>query len=936
MSRRRGRKLFPRISASPWSAAARLLACVALAVIAQGRTAPHVSAPRPQTIPLNERVLVVYNPTLPESVEVADYYVARRGIPAANKCPISTAETFWIGDWNDFDAGVRNPIKNCLNMVGRDKILYIVFSYLTPYTAGNPGRAVDQQIADIWDEYASGRTAGAAHPYYAPAQSQGNHYQPFVSLADYRRQPSAKRLYSVWRLDAPSAALAKGLVDKAMQAEAEGLSGRGCFDIRGDINQTYDYRYGSGDWDIHRGAELARRAGFEVVEDSNYDEFGTAPAPLRCDGAALYAGWYSYNNYNDAFTWRPGAIGFHTDSASAYNVRGGTNWSANAVIKGITVTSGAVEEPFLEGVAHPDGVFRNLFEGANVGDALLRNTQWLKWMIANIGDPLYRPFPNGLAPFNSPDAAEPSLHLSPIEVGGGGPASATLKLAAPAPAGGVQVTLASSDYSVATPPPSVTVPGGARAAIFSVNTAPVTSELYARITASYPGGSVSGTLTVDVNRAPSASVTAPASGATFGAPASIAVSANASDRDGTVARVDFYAGSNLIGTDSTSPYSVNWANVPEGQYALTAVATDSAGAQTTSNAVNISVTPPATQTPTISINDVAVSEGNTGTTSAAFTVQLSSASSQTVTVKYQTADGAAVASADYNALPPTTLTFAPGQTSLPVAVQVKGDLLDEVNETFGVNLSSPTNATIADGSGTGTITDNDAAPSLRVNRVAVTEVNPGTVNATFAVSLSARSGQTVTVKCQTTNGTAVAPADYTALPLATLTFAPGQTSLPVTVQVKGDLLDEANETFNLVLSAPVNATLAVSRGIGTILDNNPAPTISVNNVTVTEGNSGALNAVFTVRLSAASGRNVSVKHATADGTAAAPADYTARALATLVFYPGQTAKTVAVPVKGDLLDEPNETFQLTLSAPVNATLTAGQGTGTILDNDPAP
>jgi uncharacterized protein (TIGR03790 family) len=932
----RRRKLFLNNLCASWSVAACVLACAALACFASGRTAALVpSSPQPQALPLNERVLVVYNQSEPESVEVADYYMTKRGIPAANKCAINTAETYYIADWNSFDAAVRTPVKNCLNAVGRDKILYIVFTYLTPYKAGDPIRAVDQQIADIWDEYTNGRDADGAHGYYAPAQSQGNYYQPFVSLSDYRQQPSAKHLYSVWRLDGASAALAKGLVDKAMLAEANGLSGRGCFDTQGDINQADDYSYGSGDWDIHRSADEARRAGFEVLEDSNNAEFGTAPAPLRCDNAALYAGWYSLNNYNDAFTWRPGAIGFHTDSASAYNLRYGTNWSRNAVINGITVTSGAVDEPYLEGVAHPDGVFRNLFEGANVGDALLRNTMWLKWMIANIGDPLYRPFPNGLAPFNQLDAAEPSLHLNPIEVGGGGPASATLKLAAPAPAGGVQFTLASSNYSVASPPPSVTIPEGARAVVFAVNTAPVADELYAKITATYPGGALSNTLIVDPNRAPSVSLTAPAGGATFTAPASVTLGASAFDEDGTIARVDFYAGSNLIGTDTTSPYGINWANVPEGQYALTAVATDSAGAQTTSSAVNISVTQPATP-PAISINDVAVTEGNTGTTGAVFNVSLSAASTQTVTVKYQTANGTATASADYTAVPLTTLTFAPGQTSLPVTVQVKGDLLDEVNETFSVNLSAATNATIADGSGLGTITDNDPTPSLRVNRVSVTEVNPGMVNATFTVSLSARSAQTVTVKCQTTNGTAVAPADYTALPLTTLTFTPGQTSLPVNVAVKGDLLDEANETFNLVLSAPVNATLAVSQGTGTIIDSNEAPQLSVNNVTVAEGNSGTLNAVFTVRLSAASGRNVSVKYQTADGTATAGTDYTARALTTLIFYPGQTAKTVAVPVKSDLSDEPDETFKLILSDPVNATLAAGQGTATITDNDPAP
>ena len=136
-----------------------------------------------------------------------------------------------------------------------------------------------------------------------------------------------------------------------------------------------------------------------MTEDATPAEFGTAPAPLRCDGAALYAGWYSLGHYNDAFTWVPGAIGIHLDSASAADPRGGTNWSANAVLKGITITSGAVAEPYLEGLVHPDQVFLDLFQGANVGDAMLRSTRWLKWMILNIGDPLYRPFPQGIGPY---------------------------------------------------------------------------------------------------------------------------------------------------------------------------------------------------------------------------------------------------------------------------------------------------------------------------------------------------------------------------------------------------------------------------------------------------------------------------------------------------------------------------------------------------------
>jgi uncharacterized protein (TIGR03790 family) len=225
--------------------------------------------------------------------------------------------------------------------------------------------------------------------------SKGNLYEPYKPLSEFRAQPGAKHIYSVWRLDAASTALAKGLVDKALYAEAHGLSGVACIDRSTlSVERTPDFSYGAGEWDLFRTAELARKAGFTVIEDNHDQEFGTPPAPVRCDHAAFYAGWYSLNHYNDAFSWNPGAIGIHLDSASAMDPRRGQNWVANALMKGITVTAGAVGEPYLENLPHPDQALLYLLQGANVGDAFLRSERMLKWRILNIGDPLYRPFPS--------------------------------------------------------------------------------------------------------------------------------------------------------------------------------------------------------------------------------------------------------------------------------------------------------------------------------------------------------------------------------------------------------------------------------------------------------------------------------------------------------------------------------------------------------------
>ena len=357
-------------------------------------------AAKAQVTALNPRVLVVYNANVPESRRVAEYYVRKRGIPAANVCRIKPPLSWSLSGtvsvpWDDFEDAIRKPIRRCLDSVGRKEILYIVFSYHTPYKLSSAparyGISLDQYIEDIWDE--GGTSSPTWNPYYAGAESRAGRYPPFLPLADYRKELGAKIVYSVWRLDAATPSLAMGLVDKAIEAEREGLSGQGCIDRRfgKDMNAIEDTGYGSGDWDLYRAGQFLRQAGIPVTEDAEGAEFGTAPAPLRCDGAIFYAGWYSLNHYNDAFKWNPGAIGFHLDSASAADPRGGTNWSANALKKGITVTSGAIDEPTLEGLPHPGGTIHDLLAGANVGDALLRNTRLLKWMILNIGDPLYHP-----------------------------------------------------------------------------------------------------------------------------------------------------------------------------------------------------------------------------------------------------------------------------------------------------------------------------------------------------------------------------------------------------------------------------------------------------------------------------------------------------------------------------------------------------------------
>jgi hypothetical protein len=222
-------------------------------------------------------------------------------------------------------------------------------------------------------------------------------------------------------------------------------------------------------------------------------------------------------------------------------------------------------------------------------------------------------------------------------------------------------------------------------------------------------------------------------------------------------------------------------------------------------------------------------------------------------------------------------------------------------------------------------------PSLSVDDPLVTEADTGTRTAVFTVRLSAPAAGPVSVAYVTADDSAAAPDDYEAA-AGTITFAPGETVRQVTVAVAGDKLDEPHESFVLNLSNPSGAVFGDARGIGTILDNDPLVSLSIDDVSASEASGSA---DFTVSLGTESGKVVTVAYATADGSAGAPGDYAARA-GTLIFMPGQTTKAVVVSLQDDDLVEPDETFTVTLSSAVSALLGDAQGVGTITSDDTPP
>jgi|CXWL01.1.fsa_nt_gi CSLREA domain-containing protein len=345
--------------------------------------------------------------------------------------------------------------------------------------------------------------------------------------------------------------------------------------------------------------------------------------------------------------------------------------------------------------------------------------------------------------------------------------------------------------------------------------------------------------------------------------------------------------------------------------------------------------------PTLVINDVSIAEGNGGPTLLNFTVTRSGLTELAAGFAATTADSTAtLADLDYAALGTAFSIPAGGATgTATVAVTINGDTQAESNEQFFVNLTAPVNATVSDPQGIGTITNDDAGPTLSINDVSISEGNAGPQVLSFTVTRTGATASTVGFNYASVDNTAsIADNDYAA--------ASGSGSIPpggatgtttISVSINGDGVFENAESFFVNLSAPTNATIADPQGIGTITNDDTAPTLAINDVSITEGNSGTQNLAFTVTRSGLTALPASFTAATADGSASAPADYLAAlAGSTSIAAGGATGTTtLTATINGDFVDELNETFFVNLSAPVNASVFDNQGSGTITDDDTA-
>ncbi|SOB87695.1 Calx-beta domain-containing protein [Sphingomonas guangdongensis] len=227
--------------------------------------------------------------------------------------------------------------------------------------------------------------------------------------------------------------------------------------------------------------------------------------------------------------------------------------------------------------------------------------------------------------------------------------------------------------------------------------------------------------------------------------------------------------------------------------------------------------------------------------------------------------------------------------------------------------------------------------SLSIAPASGAEGNSGTGAITFTVSRSGGTDGAVSASYTVTNGNTDAADFGGTLPSGTVTFAAGASTATITIPVTGDTAFEPDETFTVTLSAPQGgATIAAASATGTITNDDAAPTLSIGNATVVEGDSGTTTLVYTVTSSAPAGAGgIGFSIATGGGTATAGTDYVAQAT-TGQIAAGQSSTTFSVVVNGDTTYEQAETVVVTISNPTNATITTAQGTGTITNDDPVP
>jgi uncharacterized protein (TIGR03790 family) len=362
-----------------------------------------------------ESVAVIYNKNLPESRRLAEYYASKRGVPAKQLFGVNVSATSEQITRDAFNDKLKEPIYDWLvsqklitlnkrpkqpvegfRPIGSAKVRYLVLSYGIPLKVTRDPSLKEEAEARMQPEL-RGRNEAAVDAELAVLPTATEKFpvngiinNPFYLATNAAAMHPTNGILLVARLDGQSAELARGLIDKALEAEANGLWGRAYIDTRSISNE---YKTGD-DW-LRAGAEITRRLGYDTTVDTRESTF---PAGFPMSHIAFYAGWYDVHASGPfaetKVEFMPGAFAYHLHSLSAYTVRGGTHWVGPLLARGATITMGSVEEPYLLGTPNIAVFLERIgFRGFTFGEAAYACQSALSWQTTVIGDPLYRPLP---------------------------------------------------------------------------------------------------------------------------------------------------------------------------------------------------------------------------------------------------------------------------------------------------------------------------------------------------------------------------------------------------------------------------------------------------------------------------------------------------------------------------------------------------------------
>jgi uncharacterized protein (TIGR03790 family) len=385
----------------------------ALTLTTCARAAPDVSPANP-----GDEVIIVYNTRVPASKEIAEHYADRRHVPAGQifGFHLPAEEDISRADFRDH---LQKPLADALEKkklwhiasqtvpaisnqpahtemrVVRSKIRYAVLCYGVPLRIEHDASLHEPGTESLRPEMLRNEAAVDSELALLPVIEQnlplaGPLRNPLYTTTNSARLHPTNALLMVTRLDGPSPAIARALVDKAMEAETNGLWGRAYFDLR---NTTDPAMKMGEDW-IRGASEICRHLGFETTVDENP---ATIPAGFPLSQIAIYIGWYAEHACGPfaqpTVEFMPGAFAYHLHSFSAVSIRTMTRWVGPLLAKGATITMGCVNEPYLAGT--PDvATFtaRLIFSGFTFGEAAYASQNVLSWQTTVVGDPLYRPF----------------------------------------------------------------------------------------------------------------------------------------------------------------------------------------------------------------------------------------------------------------------------------------------------------------------------------------------------------------------------------------------------------------------------------------------------------------------------------------------------------------------------------------------------------------